>query len=81
MNFINDDGFLQFFEHIVYSSKVPLSTLYINENNLTEFKATEIYKQLQSKNSKLFVDRFEKIGFTTDSKMDNTLYVNLGGHQ
>lgn len=78
MNFINDDGFLQFFDNIVYSSKVPLSRLYINENNLTEFKATEIHKQLQSKSSKLFVDRFEKISFLTDAKMEKTLYINLG---
>lgn len=63
MNFINDDGFVSFFESVVFPAKATLNNLYLNENNFTEFKATEIHKQLRSKNADIFVDRFEKIDF------------------
>jgi len=61
MNFINDDGLANFFDKVVFSSKCKLTNLFLNENNLTEFKASEINLKMTASQSKLFVDRFEKI--------------------
>lgn len=81
MNFINDEGFVDFFKNVIFEGKSKINHLYVNENNLTEFKASELYNQLVSKKMTLFVDRFEKMLYTQDSKMEKTLYINLGAYQ
>lgn len=81
MNFINDDGFVSFFEKVIMTGAAPIKNLYLADNNFTEFKSQEIHKQLVDKKMAIYVDRFEKISFTSDSKMEKTLFVQLGQFQ
>ena len=81
MNFINDDGLAAFFEKVVLTGAVSLKNLYLADNNFTEYKSKEVHKQLTDKKIGLFVDRFEKISYTSDSKMEKTLFVQLGSYQ
>lgn len=75
MNFISDHGFADFFEAAIFSGKSKISTLYIQDNNLTESKQTELWnKTLACPKLSLFVDKFEKIQYTTDAKMNKTLF-------
>ena len=53
--------------------------MYINENNLTELKAVKFADQVKEKKLSIFVDRFEKICFSNDKRMEKTLWINLGG--
>ena len=39
MNFINDDGFKNFFDDVIFSGIVNLDNLYIRENNMGQQKA------------------------------------------
>lgn len=77
MNFINDQGFSDFFENLVFNNKSHLRVLYIQENNLTDYKAQELQQKLQQLNllQSFFVDKFEKIDYKTDARMENTLYI------
>lgn len=54
--------------------KRAIKNLYISENNLTQYKAKKINKELQDENSDLFVDSFEKIGFRNEDRMKRTLW-------
>ena len=79
MNFINDDGFTQFFDQVILSGKSKINHLYINENNLTDLKAITFSDQIKEKKMSIFVDRFEKLCFNNEKRMEKTLWINLGG--
>ena len=81
MNFINDDGFQEFFSKVIFSGKSKIDHLYINENNLTDLKAITFSDEIKSKKLNVFVDRFEKLCFNSDKRMENTIWVNLRGYQ
>jgi hypothetical protein len=54
--------------------KREIKNLYINENNLTQYKAKKIYKELQEDTSTLYVDSFEKIMHLNEDRMKRTLW-------
>lgn len=79
MNFINDDGFTKFFNEVIFSGKSKIDHLYINENNFTDIKAITASDTIKEKKMTIFVDRFEKLCFNNDKRMEKTLWYNLGG--
>jgi len=79
MNFINEDGFADFFSKVIFSGKSKISHLYINENNLSNLKAIEYSAQIKEKKLSTFVDNFEKLCFNNEKRMEKTIWANLGG--
>lgn len=47
MNFINDDGFVKFFDEVVFSGKSKLQNLYVYQNNISPYKAIHISKEVE----------------------------------
>mmetsp|Transcript_34673 Transcript_34673/g.53120 ORF Transcript_34673/g.53120 Transcript_34673/m.53120 type:complete len:289 (-) Transcript_34673:29-895(-) len=78
MNFINDDGFQRFFDEVVFNGDCKLQYVYINENNLSQYKTTKLADQVKNLNVKgeldLFVDKFEKACFLTENRLKNTIW-------
>lgn len=50
MNFINDDGFDRFFREVILSGQSNIEHLYINENNLTQYKAVKLHERVKETN-------------------------------
>lgn len=77
MNFINDFGFTTLFNDLIFSGTCSLENLYINLNNLSQFKARKLNEKLRSLNSTLFVDSFEKILYQNDDeKVSKTIWIS-----
>lgn len=74
MNFINDDGFVKFFEEIIFSGKSKLENLYVFQNNFTPYKALQVSKEAQNKGIKVYVDQFEKLFYQNEDRLKRTLW-------
>jgi len=76
MNFINDFGFTTLFNDLIFAGNSKLENLYINLNNLSQFKARKLNEELRSLKSTLFVDSFEKIHVYEDEKVSRTIWIS-----
>ena len=74
MNFINDDGFQRFFDEVILSGMSKIDSLFINQNNLTDFKAIRLQKALTDQNMKIYVDSFEKLFRQSEDRMKRTIW-------
>ena len=78
MNFINDDSIKPFFEKLIFSGKVKLRNLFINQNNISTHTCLELYDQLKENENqlkiKLFVDKFEKINYYREDRLKETIW-------
>ena len=54
--------------------KRQIKNLYINENNLSQYKAKKIYEEIKGDDTDLYVDSFEKIGQLKEDKLKRTLW-------
>jgi hypothetical protein len=77
MNFINDSGFQRFFDEVVFSNMSKLDSLFITQNNFSDYKALKISKKIKTEKLNLFVDHFEKIGYQDDENLEKTLWFHL----
>ena len=46
MNFINDDGFTRFFNEVIFSGMSKIQNLYVNQNNLSDYKAMKLSEKI-----------------------------------
>lgn len=74
MNFINDDGFTRFFDEVIFAGKSQIQNLYIQENNLSQYKALKLNQELKDLDSKLYVDAFEKMSYLQEERMKKTIW-------
>jgi len=51
-----------------------MKNLYINENNLSQYKAKKIYEGIKGDGMDIFVDSFEKINLLKEEKLKKTLW-------
>ena len=79
MNFINDFGFTRLFDELIFSGSCKLENLYVNQNNLTQYKASKLNEKLKENGSKLFVDAFEKIHFYEEERLNKTVWLGPVG--
>jgi len=47
MNFINDDGFTRFFDEVILSGMSKIRNVYVNRNNMSEYKALKIQEKIK----------------------------------
>ena len=74
MNFINDDGFQRFFDEVILSGMSKIQSLFISQNNITDFKAIRLQKALSGEKMKIYVDSFERLYKQSDDRMKRTIW-------
>jgi hypothetical protein len=80
LNFLGDDSLKKFFDDVIFSGKVKLRNLYINQNNISTHMTMELHKALKEKEKeskmglKLFVDKFEKVQYLQEDRLKDTIW-------
>ena len=76
-NFINDEGFNDFFASL-YSeggSKPGFSNLFIKNNDLNEYELYSLKKQYDDLNLKIHIDAFDKFEFIENERLERTIWI------
>lgn len=76
-NFINDDGFSELFEKLVYPAqgKHSLSHIFMEQNFLTEHKKIALHQEVQKKKANIYVDEFESVLFLEKELLDRSIWL------
>lgn len=76
-NFINDEGFSDFFSNL-YSkegSKPNFSHLFIKNNDLNEYELYSLKKQYDDFGLKIHIDAFDKFEFIESERLERTIWI------
>jgi Ran GTPase-activating protein (RanGAP) involved in mRNA processing and transport len=76
LNFISDDGIIEFFNKAVLDQKCHLTHIYIKGNYYTEHNIIELQKKVQEKAIILHVDVFEKLKNLKQSKLERSIWIS-----
>lgn len=76
LNFISDDGIIEFFNMAIFNKACNLNHLYIKSNYFTEHNILELQKKLADKAIILHVDLFEKIKNLTQSQLERCIWIS-----
>ena len=76
-NFINDDGFSELFEKLVYPAqgKHSLSHIFMEQNFLTEHKKISLHEEVQKKKANIYVDEFESVLLLEKELLDRSIWL------
>lgn len=76
-NFINDEGFNDFFSSLYSegSTKPNLSHLFIKNNDLNEYELYSLKKKYDDLGLKIHIDSFDKFEFIENERLERTIWI------
>lgn len=77
MNFLSDDSIQTFFDEVIFSDMTKIENLYLTQNNISDYKSLNLNKRLQKQTRKMYIDKFEKIMYNEDERLERTLWFNV----
>jgi len=76
-NFINDEGFTDLFDRLVFAKgKHHLTHLFLEQNFLTEYHKIALYQECKSKGVSIYVDDFESIDLLEKTVVDKSIWLS-----
>ena len=75
-NFINDEGFTDLFDRLVFAQgKHQLTHIFMEQNFLTEYHKIALHEEVTKKGVKIYVDEFESVDLLEKSQLDRSIWL------
>jgi len=76
-NFINDEGFTDLFDRLIFSDgKHHLTHVFVEQNFLTEYHKIALHNEVVRKGVKVYVDEFEGISVLDKALLDRSIWLS-----